>query len=224
MKQNIKMVTLPLPYRLGNVNCFLINTNSGFILVDTGGPNNRNEIMEILDEADCKPENLNLIVLTHGDYDHAGNAAYLRDNFGVRIAMHYYDAGMVETGDMFFNRGKMNIVVRKLLPMLFGFKKDAWFKPDLFLREGTSLAEYGWDAQVIHIPGHSKGSIGILTQDGDLICGDLFENIKSPTFNSLSPDIPTSKTSARKLASHNINIVYPGHGAPFTMDALIVEM
>lgn len=223
MEQIIKMITFPLPYKMGNVNCFLITTESGFILVDTGGTNNRDALMDTLGEAGVKPENLNLIVLTHGDYDHTGNAAYLRDHYGARIAMHYYDAGMVETGDMFFNRGKMNIVVRKLLPRLFGFKKTEWFKPDIYLREGTSLTEFGWRAQVIHIPGHSKGSIGILTPDGDLICGDLFENIKHPTYNSLNPDIPTSKISAKKLGSYNINMVYPGHGSPFTMDALIVE-
>lgn len=223
MHLGMKIITLPLPFKMGSVNCFLVETEAGFILVDTGGPKNRDELMRTLEDSGCRPENLNLIVLTHGDYDHAGNAAYLRDHYGVRIAMHYYDSGMVETGDMFFNRGRMNIVMRKMLPMMFGFSKEERFKPDIYLREGTSLKEFGWDARVLHIPGHSKGSIGLLTPERNLICGDLFENIKLPTYNSLSPDIPTSRNSAKRLAAFKVLTVFPGHGTPFQLEELVIE-
>jgi hydroxyacylglutathione hydrolase len=49
-----------------------------------------------------------LIVITHGDFDHIGNAAYLRQKFGAKIAMHADDVGMAERGDMFWNRKKGN--------------------------------------------------------------------------------------------------------------------
>jgi hypothetical protein len=42
----------------------------------------------------------------NGDLDYAGNAAYLREEFGARIAMHHADSGMVERGDMFWNRNR----------------------------------------------------------------------------------------------------------------------
>ena len=48
---------------------------------------------------------LRLIVLTHGDYDHAGNAAYLREKYGSKVAMHRDDSGRVERADWQWNLG-----------------------------------------------------------------------------------------------------------------------
>jgi len=67
-----------LPYKLGGVNCYLIETDTGYILIDTGGSNKRTDLEKELESAGCQPGNLKLIVLTHGDFDHTGNAAYLR--------------------------------------------------------------------------------------------------------------------------------------------------
>jgi glyoxylase-like metal-dependent hydrolase (beta-lactamase superfamily II) len=49
------------------------------------------------------PGNLALIVLAHGDFDHTGNGAYLRQKYGARMATHRDDLGMVERGDTFFS-------------------------------------------------------------------------------------------------------------------------
>ena len=90
--------------------------------------------------------------------------------------MHHDDLGMLERGDMFFNRKKPNILIRIMLPILpiiFGFGKSERCKPDLYLEDGYDLSKYGFDAKVVEIPGHSKGSIGILTANGDFFCGDL---------------------------------------------------
>ena len=54
------------------------------------------------------------------------------------------------------------------------------FKPDVYLTDGQNLEEYGFKAKVIHIPGHTKGSVGILTDDGDLFAGDTFINKRKP--------------------------------------------
>src|SRR4030066_485477 len=111
MPQEIKTIRLPLPYHLGSVNCYLIATDIGYILIDTGGSNGRADLEKELESAGCRPGHLRLIVLTHGDFDHTGNAAYLREEFGARIAMHYDDSGMVERGDMFWNRKKPHILI-----------------------------------------------------------------------------------------------------------------
>ena len=60
-----------------------------------------------------------------------------------------------------------------ITPILFGFGKKERFTPDLYIEDGDDLSEYGFDAIILYIPGHSKGSIGILTADGDLICGEI---------------------------------------------------
>jgi hydroxyacylglutathione hydrolase len=132
--------------------------------------------------------------------------------------MHTGDSPMVERGDMFLNRKKPNILVRKLVPILSGFGKAERFTPDLYLNEGDDLSGYGFDAQVLCIPGHSQGSIGILTVAGDLFCGDLFENTDEPALNSLMDDLAAAHASLEKLRNLEISTVYPGHGEPFSME------
>ena len=136
MSTKLKTITLSLPYKLGTVNCYLIETDVGYILIDTGCSNKRTELEKELERAGCKPGNLKLIVLTHGDFDHTGNANYLREKFGTMIAMHHDDSGMSERGDMFWNRRKGNILLGMIARILLRFGKKERFKP----------------------PGHSKGS------------------------------------------------------------------
>jgi glyoxylase-like metal-dependent hydrolase (beta-lactamase superfamily II) len=221
MPQKIKTISILLRYKLGSVNCYLIETNTGYVLIDSGSSNKRTDLEKELISAGCKRGSLKLIVITHGDFDHAGNAAYLRTKFDTKIAVHYDDSGMVERGDMFWNRKKGNILIRMIAPILFGFGKSARFKPDLYIEDGYDLAGYGFDAKVLHIPGHSKGSIRILTAAGDLFCGDLLINNNKPVLNSLMDDSSAANASIEKLKSLEINTVYPGHGKPFPMRKFI---
>jgi hydroxyacylglutathione hydrolase len=218
MPQEIKTISVLLPYRLGSVNCYLIKTDTGYVLIDTASTNRRTDLVKELESAGCKPGNLRVIILTHGDFDHSGNAAYLRRIFGARILMHRDDSGMVEWGNMYWNRNKSNILIKMIAPVFFRFGKSERFKPDSYVEDGEDLSESGFDARVLHIPGHSKGSIGILTSGGELFCGDLLENKHKPKLNSLMDDLTTATASVEKLSRLDIRTVYPGHGKPFTMD------
>lgn len=218
--QEIKTITLSLPFKMGTVNCYLVKTGTGYILIDTGSSNQRGVLESELESAGCRPGNLDLVVLTHGDFDHAGNAAYLGKTFGAKIAMHEDDAGMVERGDMFWNRQTGNVLLRWLSPILFGFGKQKRFNPDLFVEDRSDLSAHGFDARIVDLPGHSKGSIGILTAGGDLFCGDLFENTEKPALNSIMDDLAAANASVERLAGMGIKTVYPGHGSPFSMDML----
>jgi hydroxyacylglutathione hydrolase len=221
MPQEIKTITLSLPYRLGSVNCYLIRTDTGYVLIDTGGSNRRADLEKELEGAGCKPGNLELIVLTHGDFDHSGNCAHLPEEYGARIAMHHDDSGMVESGDMFWNRESGNILLRMVAPILFRFAKSDRFEAELYLEAGYDLSEYGFDAKVLHLPGHSKGSIGILTADGDLFCGDLLANIDKPEVNSIIDEPAAANASVEGLRTLEIHTVCPGHGRPFPMELFI---
>jgi glyoxylase-like metal-dependent hydrolase (beta-lactamase superfamily II) len=221
MPEEIKTINLALPYKLGSVNCYLVETNTGLVLVDTGGSNKRAELESELTNAGCVPGDLKLILLTHGDFDHTGNCAYVRAKFGAQIAMHYGDSGMAERGDMFWNRNQPNILIRMIFPIFYRLGKGDRFAPDFYLDKDTDLSEYGFDAQVLSIPGHSKGSIGILTAGGDLFCGDLLENTDKPALNSIMDDSTAANASLEKLKGLPIDIVYPGHGKPFPMQRLI---
>jgi hydroxyacylglutathione hydrolase len=218
MSQSISLISLPLPFKMGTVNCYLLQTGNGFALIDTGAPNGRTSLTNELERFGCQPGMLKLIVITHGDFDHIGNAAHLRRMFGSKIAMQAEEARMSETGDMFANRYRSNALVRILSPRLIGFGKADWFTPDLLIEGEIELSSYGLEARVILIPGHSKGSIGILTSEGDFFCGDLLDNTKQPTIGSLIDDREATLHSVAKLSTLGIRTIYPGHGQPFAMD------
>jgi len=204
------------------VNAYLVKSGTGFILIDTGYVSNRAQLVRMLHAAGCQPGDLKLIVVTHGDPDHSGNAATLREKYGARIAMHKAEAAAVEQGDMFLSRGRPSLGRRILKPLvaLFQLRKRDRFKPDLYLEDGDRLTEYGLDATILHVPGHSTGSIAVLTTDGVFFSGDFLENRTRPSVATLIDDSEALKAGFERVKKMNIRIVYPGHGKPFTLDEI----
>jgi len=204
---------------LKSVNCYLLKQGDEYILIDSGLSRNRAEVEKMIKQSGCKHGDLKLILLTHGDSDHTGNCAYIRNIYGSKIAMHHEDLGMVELGDFAWNRN-LNLLMKilgKFFIRLLGLrlKKEDRFTPDIILDDGQSLNEYGFNITVYNLPGHSKGSLGFLTAEGDFFCGDLLMNKKMPTKNDLISDKEAFEKSVERLKMLDINIVYPGHGKPF---------
>lgn len=234
MKQEIIRIDLD------GVNCYLGKEGDNFILFDTGGHiffdkqfNNRREILEKeLNTHGCDTTNLKLIVLTHGDNDHAANAAYIRKKYNTKIAMHTNDLDLVDHPNiekllenchyhspvykLVFWVMK-NLIRKIIIKTLDDFES---FKPDILVDEGLNLSPYGFEATVVHTPGHTKGSIGILTEHGDLIAGDTFVNTDKPAIAPNAYDFKVLRSSVKRLKTMNIKTVYPGHGNPFDVDAL----
>jgi len=200
------------------VNCYLVKTPSGYILIDTGLSKRRSDLERELETAGCKPGDLRFIISTHGHLDHNGNTAYLREKYDARIAMHSGDLVMTESGDMFRGMKGLTVTVARTILLLTGLSPYDSFKPDIILEDGDSLSEYGFDARVVHIPGHSKGSIGVLTTGGDLFCGDLLENTGKPAKTRIVVDSAELDASVEKLRTLGVKTVYPGHGKPFQME------
>jgi hydroxyacylglutathione hydrolase len=142
--------------------------------------------------------------------------------------MHANDSGMVERGDQNWNRkaapdritffGRIIIFISTLFARSVQFNT---FRPDILVEDGQDLSEYGFDAKVLHLPGHSKGSIGILTAEGNLFCGDLLMNMVKPEAHFMIDDCADFTASIHKLKTLAIKTVYPGHGKPFRMERFI---
>ena len=201
---------------LFSVNCYLIETDLGFVLVDTGMGRQRAELSEGLRSGGCRPGSLGLIVITHGDFDHVGSAAHLRAEFGAPIAMHRGDVQMSARGDFFAGRRPRNRFVRAIHSRLVRLPARDRFVPDRLIDEGTDLAEHGLaGARVLLLRGHSAGSIALLLADGSLLCGDVLENRSVPKLGSIMDDVPTAEASLERLKTLQVGTVYPGHGTPF---------
>lgn len=221
MALQITPIRLPLPLKFSHVNCYLLKNENGYYLIDTGMTNARRQLEAELIRLGCQPGNLNLIFLTHGDFDHIGNAAYLRKIFTSRIAMHHDDAGMLENGDMFWNRKIKSTLLKKLIPIFIRFGEEEKCSPDILLKDGESLVDYGLDAKVYNTPGHSSGSLCIITASGDLFCGDLLTSSgQKPGLNSIMYDQEAGNHSLERLNAMPILTVYPGHGQIFPWVAL----
>lgn len=234
MNQEIKRIDLQ------GVNCYLVKTSEGFILFDTGGPivmdktftDRCQELDNELEKAGCRRGNLKLVVLTHGDFDHVGNVVYLRKKYQTKIAMHQGDLELVDHPEFEKVMGTYNYR-HWVLKLIFRIFKTAIekttrrileglqsFQPDLYLSEGDSLQEYGFEGTVLHIPGHTAGSIAILSGSGDLICGDTFANIHKPVSALNAYDFKSLDISVARLKAMPLQTVYPGHGAPFARNEL----
>lgn len=208
-------------FRHAAVNSYLVAARDGFVLIDTGKPESRNDLTKDLEDVGCRRGDLRLIVLTHGDYDHAGNAAYLRDEYGARIAMHRDDSGRVERADWDWNLkpkpDKFGFLFRVISVFIKPGPFDT-FAPDAYVEDNESLIGYGLDATVLHLPGHTKGSIGILTTDGELFCGDLMDSMGRPSLEFFIDDMAAAKASLGRLKDLSVGMVYPGHGKPFQLE------
>jgi len=213
---------------LGGVNCYLLTAGDGFVLIDTGLATKRDVLDTTLARAGCVADRLRLIVLTHGDLDHAGNAAWLRDRLDTKVAVHPDEAGMVRTGDTGWGRkpkpdrmtaaGRFIRVMGKVMEATRRGGGLEAFEPDLLVEDGFDLSGYGLDARVLHLPGHSAGSIGVLTAGGDLFCGDLLYDWRRPSV-PICDDAAAWEASMAKLRGLHVTTVYPGHGRAFPWSA-----
>jgi hydroxyacylglutathione hydrolase len=217
MNSEIKSISL------GGVNCYLVKTGSGYILIDTGFSFRRRALKKELEEQGCRPGNLDLIIITHGDLDHTGNCAYLRKRYGSRIAVHRGESLAIEKGNMTLNRKRKQGLFTRFLLSFLGSLMYTRFKPDLYFEDGERLSAYSFEATVLHIPGHTTGSIAVLTDSGELFSGDLLANRKKPEVGSLIDNPAEARASLEKLKKLNITTVYPGHGNPFRMEELVLN-
>ena len=220
---------------LGGVNCYLIENDKQFILIDTGGhmfmdkeyDGRLERLKQQLVENGVTSNNLNLLVLTHGDCDHVFNAAYIQKEYNVPVAMSQKDAWMVQNPEWDcykvntkYSSKVVSLVfclltkkIEKLMKKVYSEFKT--FTPDVFLTEGDTLENYGYNAKIYSTPGHTEGSISILDVEGNLFCGDIWGNNKKPSVAMNAQDFIVLKEQAKRLANMPVKTIYPGHGKPF---------
>lgn len=216
MNQELQLIDL------GFVNAFLVKAGDNYILIDTGIAQQWNRLETALLKAGCLPDRLKLVIITHGDSDHTGNCARLQSQYQAKIAMHPGDVAMVKTGAPAKHKartltGKIFLFLGKLASGRAGFDT---FQPDVLLEDGQSLDPYGLAARVIHTPGHTQGSIAILTETGQLFVGDTLSNRTRPDVAPFVQNFQELEKSIATLKNVNAKMVYPGHGKPFPFEAL----
>lgn len=137
----------------GNVNCYIVTDNDKAILIDTGRKKYREKILE-----KCSEFHVNLIVLTHGHMDHCQNAAYLADALHIPIAMNKKDMDLIPDNRKQSLLVKTRLGKAVLSVSLSSFEKDSLevFEPQIYLKNGDDLGEYGIAARVVELPGYER--------------------------------------------------------------------
>lgn len=133
-----------------------------------------------------------LILLTHGHWDHTGAITALQETFHVPVAVHQEDNGLM----------------RGTVPNVEEVR---------FINGEDILETGGMRIQVLHTPGHSRGSCCYLIDDV-LFSGDtLFAgSIGRTDFPESSPE--AMRVSLRTLRGlPDLTRVFPGHGPETTI-------
>lgn len=197
--------------KCGNGNCYVVSENENAVLIDTCKSDSLDKILHI-----CKPYNIRFILLTHGHFDHAQNASALSKALNAPTAMHCADIELLADNNSqpLLSEGFLGKIVLNESLKSFGTEKIPPFTPDILLDEGSTLDEYGISARILHLPGHTDGSIAVDVAEEHLFVGDALMNMFYPTTSMIFHDKAEMLKSAERITSLGRRTVYFGHGKP----------
>jgi hydroxyacylglutathione hydrolase len=140
-----KMIHEVIPVGMLQCNCSILGDPSTgeAIVVDPGDEVDR--ILEILRGHKLK---VLAIVSTHTHIDHVGGLAALHRATGVPVLIHEADLGLYKNLDQ--------------QAQWLGIPIPAMVEIKDFVKEGDALRWGGYEARVLHTPGHTPGSISLV--------------------------------------------------------------
>jgi len=202
--------------KVGGANSYLVVTDAGAAVVDTGMPGNEKRILEYARSVGVESERLQYIVLTHADIDHSGSAAKLRDLTQAKVEIHEADAPRL-SGEKRLK--EVNGSVRVLFALMGPFMRFTPINPDVKLRDSDRVL----DLTVISTPGHTDGSICLYREGRAIFVGDSLrtDSVGRPMLPPapMTLDMGQAKDSLRRISRYEYDLLLPGHGPPITHGA-----
>ena len=176
-------------------NCYLLECEETLsaVVIDPG--DDADVILNILEE--CKL-NLELIINTHGHVDHIAANSDLKQKTNAQLCIHKLDADMI-------------VNPQKNLSSFIG-RAISSSPASKILKDGDILEAGMISLKVIHTPGHSPGSICLLTDEA-IFTGDLLFAGGIGRYDFPGSSYEQIINSLKKIMELDDNIeVYPGHG------------
>lgn len=206
--------------KCGFVNCYILSENGRAVLIDTGTAKFREKILSL-----CERNNVELIVLTHGHIDHIQNSAYLAAELNIPIAVGEGDEELIF--DHTLQPLKSSGLFGKAMETVSNWSMEnllcPMFIPSLLLKEGDTLNEFGVNAKIISLPGHTDGSIGIDIAERYLFIGDAMMNFACPKAPAVYTNKDKASISIEKIKSLGDRKIFFGHGKPMYMAEFKLE-
>lgn len=191
-------------FQSGKTNCYILKVKQCTILIDAGVSTDKNFIEKLSNYVD--PNTIDYLILTHGHPDHVGNAWLLQTQYGVKILMHQLDVPFVinreeEQGEKIHGKG----FLKRIFHIEKRSKRFHPFFPD-FVMEGQYTELSKPEIRMVHLPGHTAGSIGIICEK-EVFVGDVFSEKEAQENND------TYQKNLEWLKKiHGIENYYGGHG------------
>ena len=199
------------------VNAFLIDTDDGLTLIDTGIPGSSDRILQAVRELGKQPVDIKNILVTHCHADHTGSLAMLKKESGAPAHMHPLDAAMVRRGEsMRPAKPPPQLIFQIIVPLLMRTQQNARLEPaevEHEIEDGAELDIAG-GIKAVHVPGHCAGQLAFLwpQHGGVLFAADVASNLLRLSWSIIYEDFEEGKRSLAKIANLDFDVACFGHG------------
>jgi hydroxyacylglutathione hydrolase len=199
----------------GRSNVFLLLDGKKKALIDTSVKMSGKTLLTKLDNLHVAY--IDYLVLTHSHFDHAANACEIKEKYGAQVLIHRNEAANLTSGEFavvsgtnWLTRAIMTGLADKLSPVLscppcgYDHLVDSYF----------DMKESGFNAFLLHTPGHSPGSISLIVDDEIALVGDAMIGIsKCSVFPPFAQDVKQLLQSWRRLLETGCQVFLPAHGS-----------
>ncbi|MEI6765411.1 MAG: MBL fold metallo-hydrolase [Bacteroidota bacterium] len=199
----------------GRSNAFLLTDGEKNILIDTSVSRMWSRLRKRIEQSGVN--RIDYLILTHAHFDHAGSAANIREVYKAKVIVHEAEAQHLSAGK--HNLPVGTTVISKFLVNVIGKRFLSGFKsepclPDIPVDATFDLSNIGFNAYLMHTPGHTAGSVSLIVDDEIAIVGDtLFGVFGWTVFPPFAEDEKLMITSWGKLLETKCSEFLPAHGS-----------
>jgi hydroxyacylglutathione hydrolase len=211
----------------GRNNCFLIPSEKGNMLIDTGLEFAYSSLRKHIEALHLASGKIDYLILTHTHFDHCRNARTIQEDYGSQIVVGEKEADFVEKGHTPIPKGTFPFT--KFLVGIGNKLGSGWFSYQSFsadIRVGDHLNLMDGDLKIdlISTPGHSTGSISIIVDDEIALVGDVMLNMFGDSiFPPFADDVPEMIRSWELLLNTSCRLFLPGHRKEISRELLQQE-
>jgi glyoxylase-like metal-dependent hydrolase (beta-lactamase superfamily II) len=183
------------------VNTYLLSDKEGnCIIIDPAccSPEEQAALKRHIEQNKLKPL---WLINTHGHFDHVIGNAFVYNTWKPTVAAHLDDLFLIRNA---YRQGEV-----------FGYPVPPPPAPDKFFEAGDELTMGDIKIKILHIPGHSPGSIVLhLPAEKQVFVGDVLFNgsIGRSDLPGGDFDVLIDGITRQLLTLPPETIVYPGHG------------